>query len=55
LQPDVGLPSVATVADHLREQGLRPQAWPERVEVMAALPRTLAGKVDKSDLVARFS
>jgi acyl-CoA synthetase (AMP-forming)/AMP-acid ligase II len=52
LHPDAILPSVATVAEHLREQGLRPQAWPERVEVVAALPRTLAGKVDKSDLVA---
>jgi non-ribosomal peptide synthetase component E (peptide arylation enzyme) len=55
LQPDAGLPSVATVAAHLRAQGLRPQAWPERMEVVASLPRTLAGKVDKSDLVARFA
>lgn len=55
LQPDAGLPSVTTIAEHLRAQGLRPQAWPELVEVVTALPRTLAGKVDKSDLIARFA
>ena len=46
---------VSSLAAHLETNGLRRQAWPERVENMSALPRTIAGKVDKPDLVERFS
>jgi acyl-CoA synthetase (AMP-forming)/AMP-acid ligase II len=48
-------PDVTTIGCHLRDHGLRPQAWPEQVEVVAALPRTVAGKVDKSELTTRFA
>ena len=54
LRPGAAPPDVATIAAHLRTQGLRPQAWPEQVEVVASLPRTVAGKVDKSELTARL-
>ena len=46
---------VTSLAAHLEANGLRRQAWPERVENMSALPRTIAGKVDKPDLQERFS
>ncbi len=46
---------VTSLAAHLETNGLRRQAWPERVENMSALPRTIAGKVDKPDLQERFS
>jgi acyl-CoA synthetase (AMP-forming)/AMP-acid ligase II len=55
LQPDADAPVLEAIAEHLRTQGLRPHAWPEQLEVVAALPRTVAGKVDKSDLIARFT
>lgn len=32
---------------HLREQRVTPQLWPERVEVMAELPMTPSGKIQK--------
>ena len=43
------------MVEHLREQGLMLQKIPERLEVVAALPRNPSGKVLKRDLVARFS
>ena len=46
---------VGGVSVRLAEAGLRRIAWPERVECVASLPRTPAGKVDKTALVARFS
>jgi acyl-CoA synthetase (AMP-forming)/AMP-acid ligase II len=46
---------VTSLAVHLEANGLRRQAWPERVENMSVLPRTIAGKVDKPDLQERFS
>ena len=54
LRPDAAELDVAGVSSHLRSLGLRPQAWPEQVEVVAALPRTVAGKIDKTDLATRF-
>ena len=54
LHPGAEAPDVAAIAGHLVGHGLRPQAWPERVEVVTTLPRTVAGKVDKADLTARF-
>ncbi|MGP0030099.1 MAG: class I adenylate-forming enzyme family protein [Acidimicrobiales bacterium] len=54
LRPGEEAPDVATLAAHLRAQGLRPQAWPERVEVLRSLPRTVAGKVNKAELTARY-
>jgi non-ribosomal peptide synthetase component E (peptide arylation enzyme) len=46
---------VTSLAAHLETNGLRRQACPERVENTSALPRTIAGKVDKPDLQERFS
>ena len=43
------------MVEHLREQGLMLQKIPERLEVVAALPRNPSGKVLKRELVARFS
>jgi non-ribosomal peptide synthetase component E (peptide arylation enzyme) len=43
LQPDADAPVLEAIAEHLRTQGLRPHAWPEQLEVVAALPRTVAG------------
>jgi acyl-CoA synthetase (AMP-forming)/AMP-acid ligase II len=54
LQPDAPEPDVAALATQLRTHGLRPQAWPEQVEIVVSLPRTLAGKVDKFALTERF-
>ncbi len=38
----------------LERRGLRRQAWPEQLETMATLPRTVAGKVDVPRLRERF-
>jgi acyl-CoA synthetase len=36
--------------DHLRAGGVSPHLWPERLEVLPALPLTLGGKVAKAEL-----
>ena len=41
---------VAIAGAFLADKGLRPVAWPEQMEVVAALPRTVAGKIDKAQL-----
>ncbi len=38
---------VGSVGEYLGSKGLRRQAWPEQVEMIDALPRTVAGKIDK--------
>lgn len=42
------------VGAFLRSRGLRRQAWPEQIETLDALPRTVAGKIDTSQLRERF-
>jgi cyclohexanecarboxylate-CoA ligase len=54
LRPDAEELDVGRVSSHLRTLGLRPQAWPEQVEVVASLPRTVAGKIDKAALADRL-
>jgi cyclohexanecarboxylate-CoA ligase len=54
LRREAGEIDVAALAAHLEPLGLRPQAWPERVEVVDVLPRTVAGKIDKAALSTRF-
>ncbi len=41
---------VESVGGYLGSRGLRRQAWPEQVEISDALPRTVAGKIDKMRL-----
>lgn len=47
--------NVDSVSRRLGETGLRRIAWPEQVEIVGALPRTPAGKIDKAELVAMLS
>jgi non-ribosomal peptide synthetase component E (peptide arylation enzyme) len=49
--PDLGLRDVAAF---LEGRGLRRQAWPEQLETVATLPRTVAGKIDTAQLRACF-
>jgi acyl-CoA synthetase (AMP-forming)/AMP-acid ligase II len=49
--PDLDL---ADVGAFLGSRGLRRQAWPEQLESVEALPRTVAGKIDTRQLRERF-
>jgi non-ribosomal peptide synthetase component E (peptide arylation enzyme) len=53
--PGSGPLDVRAVSTWLAARGLRRIAWPEQVECVASLPRTPAGKVDKTELVRMFS
>ncbi|GLY39873.1 2,3-dihydroxybenzoate-AMP ligase [Amycolatopsis sp. NBRC 101858] len=43
------------VQRHFAEQGVAKFKWPERVEVVAEIPRTLVGKLDKKRLQAEIA
>jgi cyclohexanecarboxylate-CoA ligase len=45
---------VRSVGAYLGGLGLRRQAWPEQVEVVDRVPRTVAGKIEKVELKASF-
>lgn len=47
--------SVADLSAHCDAQGLSRYKWPERIELVNALPRNLTGKVLKAELRRRFS
>jgi acyl-CoA synthetase (AMP-forming)/AMP-acid ligase II len=47
--------TVADLAAHCDARGLSKYKWPERVELVDALPRNLTGKVLKAELRQRFS
>jgi acyl-CoA synthetase (AMP-forming)/AMP-acid ligase II len=47
-------PDLGTIVAHLRNRGLAPVQWPERLEIVAELPRTSTGKVLKDQLKARL-
>lgn len=49
--PPLGLDGVRAF---LERSGLRHQAWPEQLESVQALPRTVAGKIDTRQLKERF-
>ena len=51
---DVGL-DVSEVAGFLTQWGLMRQKIPERVELVASLPRSELGKVDKNELRRRYT
>ncbi|MGV0714206.1 AMP-binding protein [Mycolicibacterium sp. XJ662] len=46
--------TLSALADHCQGQGLSRHKFPERLELVDALPRNLTGKVLKADLRARF-
>jgi 2,3-dihydroxybenzoate-AMP ligase len=47
-------PSIHDLAEHMRELGMAKFKWPERVEVIDALPLTKVGKLDKAPLRERI-
>ena len=47
-------PDLSALVDHCRGQGLARHKFPERLEIVEALPRNLTGKVLKTELRARF-
>lgn len=47
-------PTLADINDHLRRLGISRSYWPERLEVVEAMPRTLSGKIQKFALRQRF-
>lgn len=49
---EAGPPSLADLTGFLRERGLAAYKMPDRLEIVDALPRTGAGKVDKRRLAA---
>ena len=48
-------PDLDSLTRHLKERGLAPIQWPERVEIVTELPRTSTGKVLKEALRAHLS
>jgi len=54
LRPGSAALEIDSLGAHLKRHGLRRQAWPEQVENLPVLPRTIAGKVDKPSLQERF-
>jgi cyclohexanecarboxylate-CoA ligase len=47
-------PSLDELNDYLAATGVTHRFWPQSVEVVDALPRTVTGKVRKVDLRQRF-
>src|SRR5690606_7766609 len=47
LKPGHAAPDVEALGMHLQQRGLARFKWPERIEVIEALPLTKAGKLDK--------
>lgn len=54
LVPGAATLDVGSIGDYLGDHGLRRQAWPEQVETIDTLPRTVAGKIDKRRLEDRY-
>jgi 2,3-dihydroxybenzoate-AMP ligase len=55
LQPGSEAPDIAKMGSHLQVYGLAKFKWPERIEVLPALPQTAVGKLDKGALRDRFA
>ena len=53
-QPGMEPPTVATLGQHLQGYGLAKFKWPERIELLDALPVTHVGKLDKITLRQRY-
>lgn len=54
LVPTAPRPDLDEIGAFLESRGLRRHAWPEQLETMDALPRTVAGKVDTAALRTRL-
>jgi cyclohexanecarboxylate-CoA ligase len=54
LEPDATL-SLGQVAAHLTQAGIARQKYPERLEILDAMPTNAAGKIRKVDLRAMFA
>ncbi len=52
--PGAPAPTLSSLGEFLKGKGLRTIAWPEQLEVVTTLPRTVAGKIDKRELADRF-
>jgi non-ribosomal peptide synthetase component E (peptide arylation enzyme) len=50
LRENDSVPTVNQLAEHMKSLGLAKFKWPERIEVIDALPLTRVGKLDKSKL-----
>jgi acyl-CoA synthetase (AMP-forming)/AMP-acid ligase II len=48
-------PALDAIVAHLRDRGLAPVQWPERLEIVTELPRTSTGKVLKDELRGRLT
>ncbi len=48
------LPTLDELRDYLRDAGISSWCWPERLEVIEAMPRTPLGKIRKADLRKRY-
>ncbi|WP_308216753.1 AMP-binding protein [Streptomyces fragilis] len=48
-------PTLGEIREHLRRHGQDPRFYPERLEVVDALPKTLTGKVRKIELRALYA
>jgi cyclohexanecarboxylate-CoA ligase len=47
-------PALEELRDYLRDTGINDWCWPERLEVIEAMPRNAMGKIRKVDLRARY-
>lgn len=47
-------PTLGELRDYMRDTGITSWWWPERLEVIEAMPRTAMGKIRKIDLRKRF-
>jgi acyl-CoA synthetase (AMP-forming)/AMP-acid ligase II len=52
MQPDAAMPTLVEVRDHLAQQGLAKQKWPEELREIDEFPRTPSGKIQKFRLRA---
>lgn len=48
-------PTLAQLTDHLDRSGMAKQFWPERLEIVAEMPRTPSGKIQKFQLRDRLT
>jgi cyclohexanecarboxylate-CoA ligase len=47
-------PTLAALRQHLADAGVAELYWPERLEIVDTLPKTITGKVRKTELRDRF-